>query len=46
MQERIKMEIYVYVPPGLLARARVPDELFDEIFSIKPAKKESLDTDR
>jgi hypothetical protein len=46
MQERIKMAIEVLVPAGLLARAIAPDGLFNEIFGIKQAEKESLDTDR
>ena len=40
------MENEVFVPACLLALARVPDELFDEIFGIETAKKESQDTDR
>jgi hypothetical protein len=35
------MENEVFVPAGLLARARVPDELFDEIFEIKLKEKSS-----
>ena len=33
------MDPEIFFPADVLARARVPDELFDEIFRIKPKEE-------
>jgi hypothetical protein len=31
----------IFFPAGMLARTRIPDELFDEVFGIKPKEESS-----